>query len=250
MKKSETRIGEKSFTNEGYEVTIVAYRKAIDIDVQIKDGILIKGTAYNYFKNGSIRNPYHKSVYGVGYLGEGKYYSRTEGKLLKCYDTWHSLLRRSYWKGYHASEQSYKDVTVCEEWHNFQNFAQWFEESYKPHMEGWHLDKDILQTGNKIYSPETCVFVPQEINKFFIKKKIKDNGLPLGVQVNHYSYKAEVGVGDKQKRIKSFPSIAEAFSFFKFEKESYAKRLAIKWENILDYRVCQVLMNYNVEIAN
>lgn len=42
------------------------------------------------------------------------------------------------------------------------------DENWKPHMEGWHLDKDILLKGNKVYSPETCAFVPAKINSLLI----------------------------------------------------------------------------------
>lgn len=49
-------------------------------------------------------------------------------------------------------------------------------------MVGWALDKDILVKGNKIYSPETCCFVPQEINNLFTKRKSCRGTLPIGVK--------------------------------------------------------------------
>jgi hypothetical protein len=46
------------------------------------------------------------------------------------------------------------------------------------------LDKDILVKGNKVYSPDACVFVPQCINILFTKShkshKTKEK-LPMGV---------------------------------------------------------------------
>lgn len=48
----------------------------------------------------------------------------------------------------------------------------------------WHLDKDILVAGNKIYSPETCLFVPNRINSLLIRG-VKTGPLPLGVSMMH-----------------------------------------------------------------
>ena len=39
------------------------------------------------------------------------------------------------------------------------------------------LDKDIKIEGNKIYSPETCMFIPKEINVVF-SHKTKTNHIP------------------------------------------------------------------------
>ena len=62
------------------------------------------------------------------------------------------------------------DCSVYEGWHNFQNFAKWYEDNYyEIEEEQMHLDKDILVKGNKVYSPDTCVFVPETINGLFVK---------------------------------------------------------------------------------
>ena len=31
----------------------------------------------------------------------------------------------------------------------------------------WHLDKDIIEAGNRVYRAQSCLFVPNEINVFF-----------------------------------------------------------------------------------
>ena len=51
---------------------------------------------YGNFKKGNIKCPYERRVYGVGYIGEGKYKVKENGKTTKCYETWHSMLRRCY----------------------------------------------------------------------------------------------------------------------------------------------------------
>jgi hypothetical protein len=93
---------------------------------------------------------------GTGFVGVGKYKTSIKQKPTKMYSVWKSMLRR------------YKDCSVDSQWCNFQVFAKWHEKNYNPEtMKGWHLDKDILVKGNKIYSPKTCCFVPFQINSLF-----------------------------------------------------------------------------------
>ena len=88
---------------------------------------------------------------------------------------------------YKTTDKAYKNygaigVKVCEEWKCFSNFQKWYNENiYEIENEKVHLDKDILVDGNNIYSPETCIFVPQRINKMFETKK---SNLPRGVRQN------------------------------------------------------------------
>ena len=83
------------------------------------------------------------------------------------------MLERCYSQKTQEKHTTYKECSVSEEWYNFQNFAEWMDKNYNYEtMQKWHLDKDILFKGNKIYSPERCAFVPQEINVLFLPVKI------------------------------------------------------------------------------
>lgn len=242
------RVGEKFTICDGYEATIVEYRSATDLDVLLNEGTLIKNITYSNLKNRSIKNPNHLSVYDIGCIGQGEHRSTIDGKLSKAYDVWHSFLRRSYWKGYHASEKSYKDVTVCEEWLNFQNFAIWFYKNYDAtYMQNWDLDKDIVCPDCKIYSPETCNFVPVEVNKFFCKPCSKSTTLPIGINMNGSGFKAEVNLGGKNILGKTFKKLEDAVLFYKTEKEKYAGILAEKWKGLINDKIYEKLINYKVE---
>lgn len=93
-------------------------------------------------------------------------------KMCPYYRTWKSMLRRCYDLNY--ERKTYKDCSVCEEWHLFSNFKAWME---KQNYQGLHLDKDVLVKGNKVYSPDTCVFIPNEINA---QARFNTKNNPLG----------------------------------------------------------------------
>lgn len=136
----------------------------------------------NNLKMGNIKNTYLPTVYSIGYLGEGEFKPTFKGKRTKEYSTWQGMLQRCYDEKFNNRHISYKKCEVCEEWHCFQNFAEWFYENYRPEiMQGWQLDKDILVKGNKIYSPETCCFLPQRINKLLTKNNRVRGEYPIGV---------------------------------------------------------------------
>jgi len=104
-------------------------------------------------RKGNVKDYLLPRVFGVGFMGLGKY-TKKENK--KAYQLWHGMLMRCYYEGYLVNKPTYRECSVCEEWHNFQNFTDWFNENY---VEGKHLDKDIKIKGNKTYSPEACSFV-------------------------------------------------------------------------------------------
>ena len=124
---------------------------------------------------------------GVGFLGVGKYKTREDGKKTKEYLVWYSMLTRCYSKTYHGRE-AYKDCYVCDEWLNFQNFADWFHKNYK---EGLVLDKDKKIKGNKVYSPETCVFITSKENITLANTQQREYKLisPEGIVTTFYSIK-------------------------------------------------------------
>lgn len=118
-----------------------------------------------------MKNKMIPSVAGVGYLGGDKYKKNT-----KCYWVWSSMIKRVFGK---KVSYNYKDVTIEKEWFNLQNFGKWFDKNY---VEGYHLDKDLKIPGEKHYSPDSCLFVPQSINNLFHESN-QNKDFPLGVKV-------------------------------------------------------------------
>lgn len=152
-------------TNEGYEIKIINYIDNHNVEFCFLDEYEYKScTTLQNIKNGEVKNPFHRSVLGVGYYGDGIYGDRENGAKHPSYVTWFSMMNRCYGDKHKYSQYSYKGCTVCEEWHNYQNFAKWYEDNYYNCEEELELDKDIIIYGNKLYSPETCLFVPKLVN--------------------------------------------------------------------------------------
>ena len=117
-------------------------------------------------------------------------------------------------------------------------------------MQGWELDKDILFKGNKIYSPETCCFIPREINQIFPKRDLKRGEYPIGVTRKRGKFSAQLSTKDFNKNLGVFNTPEEAFQAYKSAKESYIKEVADKWKDQIEPRVYQAMYNYQVEITD
>ncbi len=243
----KNRIGERYTTNEGYEVEIIEYFGIHNCTIQIKDShdTILKEISYWNLRKGNIKNPNNKSVFNIGYFGQGNYKAQINGKMTKIYITWKGMLERCYDEKSLEKHPSYKGVIVCEEWHNFQNFAKWYEGNY---VEGWHLDKDILVKENKLYSPETCCFVPREVNNLFTKKKSLKNKYPIGVTKKQNKFVARLNKAKKRLWFGNFNTPKEAFYKYKEEKEKYIKEIADKWRGQITEEVYQAMYGYQVEI--
>lgn len=127
-----------------------------------------------------------KLVCGVG-INDADYYvvkrEKVDGKWItiwKCpyYSKWEGMLTRCYSKKYQLTHPTYKGCIVCEEWLYFSNFREWMRTQ---DWEDRQLDKDFLIEGNKVYSPLTCVFLPQELNNFTNINKASRGDYTLGV---------------------------------------------------------------------
>ena len=140
------------------------------------------------------------------------------------YQTWKSMLERCYSAKYQAKKPTYKGCTVCDEWLTFSNFKAWMETQT---WEGNHLDKDLLVVGNKVYSPETCLFVSVQVNSFLNWKS--RNGLPNGVtwRDSHGKFRVTCStLGKGVKHLGHFTTAEEAFKVWLDYKLSLAKELA------------------------
>ena len=246
-----SRIGEKFITNEGYNIEIIDYNKNTKYSIKFDNKIIKTNLDFKEIKNGSISNPLHKSLCGVGYIGIGRYVTSNNKEKTKEYSYWHGIINRCYNKKRKNGNNFYEPMYAKEIWHNFQNFAEWMEQNYNPKtMDGWHLDKDILIKGNKVYSPETCCFVPQEINTVFTKRQSKRGDYPIGVTKVCSSYKVQLNIYGILNYLGTFKTIEEAFQVYKEAKENYIKEVADKWKDLIDPRVYEAMHNYQVEITD
>ena len=265
-KQKQERLGEISISLEGYEMKIVEYNNYTDIVVEFQDEYKAKvHTTYQHFKNDKwVKNPYHPRIFGVGYFGQGKYETQKNKKKNRVYQTWKSMLQRCYDPYYINEHPTYIDCYVCKEWHNFQTFAKWWDENvYECNNERMELDKDILIKGNKIYSPETCLIVPQRINVLFVKQQREKYKYPIGVCENNdktRGYKrlmAQCCILDENRNRKrrnihigSFPLSEPFHAFYAYKqfKENYIKQVADEYKDIIPQRLYDAMYKYEVEI--
>jgi len=112
------------------------------------------------------------------------------------------------------------------------------------------LDKDILVKGNKIYSPETCAFVPTVINNLFTSRVSKRGKYPIGVSVSGSRYRVTMTKDNKQYFFGAYGTPEEGFQAYKNAKETYIKEVAELWKDKIGMRVYEALINYTVEITD
>jgi len=137
-----------------YEIVKILQTRSIEI--RFKETNSKRVVTYRSLTNSDVKDYFQPCCEGVGFLGEMCGKTRKDGKPLKSYKVWTSMLRRCYNSKLQERHPTYKGCFVCKEWHNFTNFHKWFEENY---IEGYELDKDCIYFGNKEYSPTFCKFV-------------------------------------------------------------------------------------------
>lgn len=167
------------------------------------------------------------------------------------YQAWTSMLERCYSSKYQNKGRAYLGCSVCEEWLLFSNFKEWFDNPKNNYQQGFHLDKDILMKGNKIYSPDTCSIVPASINSLLTNRRNHRGKYPVGVnKTRSGKYVARACVG--KRHIGVYETVQEAFCAYKNAKEKYIKELAERYfqEGKITKKVYNALMTYEVEITD
>ena len=243
------RIGEEKLNKFGSKMKIVDYRNAKDIDVYFEEyNWVAKNKQYYNFKIGNIKCPYEPKVYNSGYLGEGKYKCKENGKTTRIYNTWNSMIERCCSQKFKNKNHTYSICKVCDEWLNFQVFAEWFHENYyEINGEIIDLDKDFLSGKTKIYSPQTCVFIPQSINKTIIHTRNKHSGLPTGVihaNDNANVYVVKYRENNKDVFVGRFHSVEDAYNAYLCAKNNRLKDLLNKYKEYMPNNVCDAIENY------
>lgn len=246
------KVGEINYNRYGSEMTIVKYNNSCDITVKFDNGY-IKNCTYAQFKNGT-KSPYCKTICGIGVVGLENIYPNIDLEYKKSYDKWRGMITRCYNEKSLAKAPTYRGCTVSEEWLFYPNFKKWFDENwYEIEGQRMHLDKDILHKGNKIYSSDTCIIVPERINTMFTHCDANRGDLPIGVNYlkKEGKYRAQCNSENHGNvNLGSFDNPVDAFYKYKPYKESSIRIVAQEYKDRIPKELYNAMINWKVEISD
>ena len=192
---------------------------------------------------GEVNNPYRRSVSGIGYLGEGPYPLNNVGYANDiAYNKWRGMIRRCYSHHSHPSTASYKNVYVCNSWHNYQNFATWFY-SQEFNDLGHDLDKDLFSRGgNKLYSPQNCCLIPSAVNNA-LQYIYSDTGITL---LKNGRYSAVGHLSDEPQYLGTYDTLLEARLAYQEFTICKMRALANTYADVISDKVYNALINWHI----
>lgn len=226
------------------ELQILKYQDAKNVEVVfLNTGYTTIVQMSNIYK-GKVKDRLQPTVHGIGIVGDSL--CKVEKVMTKSYSYWESMLARCYSEIYIKKRPTYRDCTVSENFKYLPYFEDWCNSQVGFSEGGWALDKDILIKGNKIYSEESCCFVPLEINNLVVQQKSTRGDLFIGVaQIGGIlPYRASL----RNKILDRFDTPEEAFRTYKKAKEAYIREVANNWKGRIDNKVYDSLMNWEVGI--
>ena len=254
VSKKQERLGQAIMQNCGEIAFIVEYVNSQDITVQFKTtGELVK-TRYDNFIRGGVKSHFTPSVYGIGIKGLETIIDEDGGKL-DSYKCWIGMLKRCYSAKFQEKQPTYIGCCVSDDWLYYPNFKNWYDKNYyEIENKTSQLDKDILIKNNKVYSPDTCVFVPGFINILFVKRQNDRGAFPIGVRYHKASKKYEARLSvfrdgkSTEKHLGCFDTVDEAFGVYKKAKEDYIKEVAYEYKDKIPAELYKAMYTYKVGI--
>ena len=233
---------------------ILKYNDSGNVEIQFINTSYETSVQLTNIRNGNVKDRYSPSVYGVGVLGT-KYPPSVNGVKTKEYELWRDMLKRCYSDTYQKKYPTYEGCKVSENFKSYEYFYEWCHNQIGFGNDGngnpFHLDKDLLVKGNKIYSENICVFIPSEINSLLTKRESSRGNHLIGVHWSdtNNAFVAQVSKNKgKQEYLGSFNTEIEAFNAYKTAKEAFVKEQANEWKGKIDERAYEALMNYEVNI--
>ena len=248
-------VGNMYHTNNSGVVEVVHYESAHKITVKFVDTCYSTVVNSKNLTDGTVKDWTLPNTFGVGIMdikGENK-----RNTMTKEYSLWASMLSRCYSQKFLSRKPSYLGCEVSTYFKTFSNFKNWCNKQigFKNIDEKgivFALDKDILIKGNKLYSEDTCCFVPQEINAVFGTNKRVRGKYPIGVvkygKCGKFSWRMKVG--DEVVSRNGYKTPEDAFYEYKILKEERLRVLAEKYREQIDVRVYEALMNWKIEITD
>jgi len=193
-------------------------------------------------------------VCGIGFKGM-VYPSKADGKTLKEYTLWLDMLKRCTEK-FQSKYPTYAGTTCSENFKSYTFFYEWCNKQKGFNLKDdngktWQLDKDLLVKGNKSYSEDTCIFIPQRVNLLLTKSNSIRGDNPIGVYRNSkrkmFTAKCKEGNGFSVY-LGNFATAFDAFLCYKLHKEALIRQVAEQYKSQIDQRAYKTLLSYCVEI--
>lgn len=256
MSKPSIFVGDKFVNTNGDPYTVIDYRCSIrGVTIQFDNTGNTLVCSGKEVKKGAVKNPLAKSVYGIGCFGVGPYKAKVNNKFTPEYQLWIGMMTRVYNKGELVKHPTYEAVTVCDDWLNYQVFAEWcqtqtgfkVEESSGRRMA---LDKDLLVPNNKVYSPDTCCFLPNQINVAMKgRQRDKQTELPSGVYWHNASngYAVSINKDSKQYHLGCFKDVESARKVFRTAKKEYLEELSHRYKDVIAECAFKALLEINLD---
>lgn len=184
----------------------------------------------------------------------------TQPTMEQKYNLKNNMKTRCYNANYYKIWKNYEGCSICDEWlEDKKSFYEWVDHNYyvikgEPSVE---LDKDIIVPGNKVYSPDTCIFVPKRINDLFehIHGR-KKNGLPVGVSYSEKKGKYSANVsksydskdGKKKNRyLGCYDTPQEAYEVYKHHKKAEIIYIADKYKDVIPDKLYQAMISWEFD---
>lgn len=237
------KSGDVFKTSSSGVVEVIDYINSYKIRVKFKTTGWETYVTAQQLRNGEIRDRMLPLNCGVGIIGNVSTLNESN-QVLKSYITWRNILMRCY-KSTEDKNYSYRDCKVFDEWLVYPNFKVWYDLNV---IEGYELDKDIFQNGTitKVYSPQTCCFIPRYVNVLLTFNQKSEDNLPNGVSRSGSNYRARCSFGAKSKYVGLYKDSEEAFQAYKTYKEFKIKEVAeeLRNEGVVKDDVIQALLTF------
>ena len=208
-------LGKDSNKNNRFYIQFIGYKG-------------IKAVFSSALNKGNVKNCEIPTIFGVACIGYGDFLDkRRDSYFYKAYACWHNMLRRVYDEEYKKTKPTYENVSISAEWLNFSNFYIWYKNNY---IEGFHLDKDLKSSlfDIKIYSEDTCLFLPERVNYFIRGCRVDNKEGKTGIFFNSYKslWTTDYIDFESQKRIrKDFKNKEDAYDWHIIQRKIQAEKV-------------------------
>ena len=243
-------VGKVCKSKSSGDFKVLKYNNAKDVEIQFFKTGYEMTVELGSIRKGEVKDPYAPSVYGVGITGT-KYQPTINGVNTKECELWREMLKRCYSDICQKKHPTYIGCEVSDNFKYYEYFYEWCHKQIGFANECWHLDKDLLIKGGKVYSESTCIFLPQEINKVLTKRDKKRGEHLIGViwSKTNKAFVARVSRNKgKPEHLGYFKTELEAYKAYKQAKEVFVKEQANKWKSQIDIRAYNALISYEVSI--